>query len=111
MAAPAASIRDKTSAKSPDLMTSGLLRGRASSADLWVSGVVKASVEMSGSTAKLRSDDPGYPPFVLAQSRSRVINSRGRIAECLALVWLRHHDPSILGLRRVDEGEDGAPCR
>ena len=98
-------IRAKTSAKSPDLMT-GLLRGRASSADLWVSGVVKASAEMSVSTAKLRSDDQGYPPFVLAQLRGHGSSTAAGGLRSALLVWLRHHDPSILGLRRVDEGRE-----
>jgi hypothetical protein len=71
--------------------------------------VLKASVAMAGTAKKWRSDDQSYPPFVLAQSPSRLINSDGRIAECLALVCLRHHDPNILGLRRVDDDGNGDP--
>jgi hypothetical protein len=36
---------------------------------------------------------------------------RERIAEWILLSWLRHFDPNILGLRRVDENKDGRPLR
>ena len=40
------------------------------------------------------------PPSVLEDKRER-------IAEWLLLIWLRHSDPNILGLRRVDEEKNG----
>ncbi len=36
-------------------------------------------------------------------------DKRERIAEWLLLIWLRHSDPNILGLRRVDEEKNGRP--
>jgi hypothetical protein len=69
----------------------------------------KASDKMTARTGNLRSDNKGYPNFIMAAPPSVLEDKRERIAEWLLLIWLRHSDPNILGLRRVDEEKDGRP--
>jgi hypothetical protein len=69
----------------------------------------KASDKMTARTGNLRSDNKGYPNFIMAAPPSVLEDKRERIAEWLLLIWLRHSDPNILGLRRVDEEKNGRP--
>jgi hypothetical protein len=64
---------------------------------------------MTARTGNLRSDSKGYPNFIMAAPPSVLEDKRERIAEWLLLIWLRHSDPNILGLRRVDEEKNGRP--
>jgi hypothetical protein len=64
---------------------------------------------MTARTGNLRSDNKGYPNFIMAAPPSVLDDKRERIAEWLLLIWLRHSDPNILGLRRVDEEKNGRP--
>ena len=62
---------------------------------------------MTARTGDLRPDYTGYRDFLVAQPTSELGNKHERIAESLLLTWLTHADPSILGLRRVDEIKHG----
>jgi hypothetical protein len=64
---------------------------------------------MTGRTGNLRRDNRGYPNFIMTAPPSVLEDKRERIAEWLLLIWLRHSDPNILGLRRVDEEKNGRP--
>jgi hypothetical protein len=62
---------------------------------------------MTGRTGDLQADNEAYPDFVMATSPGVLEEKRQRIAEWLLLIWLKHADPNILGLRRVDEQMSG----
>jgi hypothetical protein len=64
---------------------------------------------MTARTGNLRSDNKGYPNFIMAAPPSVLEDKRARIAEWLLLIWLKHSDHHILGLRRVDEEKNGRP--
>ncbi len=60
-----------------------------------------------GRTGNLRSDNPSYCEFLMAQPSSERRDNHERITESLLLTWLTHADPNIRGLRRVDESTHG----
>jgi hypothetical protein len=62
---------------------------------------------MTGRMGNLRAIDTSNFDFLRTHYPSEPGEKPERIAERLLLSWLKHFDPNILGLRRVDEGESG----